>query len=80
MLATLVVTLFTYDLAMGVLMGGLLSGFFFAHKFWRIIGVTSRADAAWVLSTPETSLYLSPFMISNERFLEVRTAKKVACF
>jgi MFS superfamily sulfate permease-like transporter len=34
MLATLVVTLFTYDLAMGVLMGGLLSGFFFAHKFF----------------------------------------------
>jgi SulP family sulfate permease len=35
MLATVVVTVFTHDLAMGVLTGVLLSGFFFAHKVGR---------------------------------------------
>lgn len=39
-----------------------------------------RADANWVPSAPETSLYLRPFMISNESFLGVRAAKKAAYF
>ena len=44
MLATTVVTVFTHDLAQGVLVGVLLSGFFFAHKVGRILHVTSRSE------------------------------------
>ena len=41
MLATVVVTVATHDLAKGVLTGVLLSGVFFAHKVRRILDVTS---------------------------------------
>jgi len=34
-------------------------------------------DVNWVPSTPETSLYLRPFMFAKEAFLGVRAAKKV---
>ena len=44
MVATVVVTVGTHDLARGVLVGVLLSGFFFAHKVGRILRVTSRAE------------------------------------
>jgi SulP family sulfate permease len=43
MLATVVVTVATHDLAQGVLTGVLLSGFFFAHKVGRILRVESAA-------------------------------------
>jgi branched-chain amino acid aminotransferase len=36
-----------------------------------------QADADWVPSAPETSLYLRPFMFAKEAFLGVRAAKKV---
>jgi hypothetical protein len=39
MLATVVVTVATHDLAKGVLVGVLLSGFFFAHKVGRVLRV-----------------------------------------
>lgn len=39
-----------------------------------------RADAAWVPGAPETSLYLRPFMISNENFLGVRAAHRAAYY
>lgn len=39
-----------------------------------------RADAAWVPSAPETSLYLRPFMIANESFLGVRSAQQAAYY
>jgi SulP family sulfate permease len=42
MLATTVMTVLTHDLAQGVLVGVLLSGFFFAHKVGRILHVTSQ--------------------------------------
>ncbi|WP_440941137.1 SulP family inorganic anion transporter [Immundisolibacter sp.] len=42
MLATVAVTVGTHDLAKGVLVGVLLSGFFFAHKVGQILRVTSR--------------------------------------
>ncbi len=45
MLATTLVTVFTHDLAQGVLVGVLLSGFFFAHKVGRILWVGSEASA-----------------------------------
>ncbi len=37
-------------------------------------------DGDWVPSAPETSLYLRPFMISNESFLGVRAAERVAYY
>ncbi|TPW73670.1 branched-chain amino acid aminotransferase [Schumannella sp. 10F1B-5-1] len=36
-----------------------------------------QADADWVPSAPETSLYIRPFMFAKEAFLGVRAAKKV---
>ncbi len=44
MLATVLVTVFTHDLAKGVLTGVLLSGFFFAHKVGQILRVGSLAE------------------------------------
>lgn len=44
MLATVVVTVGTHDLAKGVLVGVLLSGFFFAHKVGQILRITSHID------------------------------------
>jgi SulP family sulfate permease len=44
MTATVVVTVATHDLAMGVLTGVLLSGFFFAHKVGRILHIRSLAQ------------------------------------
>ncbi|KAA6186023.1 SulP family inorganic anion transporter [Thiohalocapsa marina] len=43
MLATVAVTVFTHDLAQGVLVGVLLSGFFFAQKVARILHVDSTS-------------------------------------
>ena len=44
MVATVAVTVATHDLAKGVLVGVLLSGFFFAHKVGQILRVQSRAE------------------------------------
>lgn len=44
MLATVVVTVATHDLAKGVLTGVLLSGFFFAQKVGQILRITSRTE------------------------------------
>ena len=44
MLVTVVVTVFTHDLAQGVLVGVLLSGFFFAHKVGLVLYVGSKAE------------------------------------
>ncbi len=44
MLATVLVTVFTHDLAQGVLVGVLLSGFFFAHKVGQVLHVGSMAE------------------------------------
>jgi sulfate permease, SulP family len=44
MIATVAVTVVTHDLAMGVLTGVLLSGFFFAHKVGQILGIQSLAQ------------------------------------
>ena len=43
MLATVIVVVATHDLAKGVLVGVMLSGFFFAHKVGRILWVRSSA-------------------------------------
>lgn len=44
MIATVAVTVATHDLAQGVLVGVLASGFFFAHKVGRILAVRSIAE------------------------------------
>ena len=44
MLATVVVTVATHDLAKGVLTGVLLSGFFFAHKVGKILIIRSQSE------------------------------------
>jgi SulP family sulfate permease len=44
MLATVVVVVATHDLAQGVLVGVLLSGFFFAHKVGMILHVGSKSE------------------------------------
>ncbi|TQD40924.1 SulP family inorganic anion transporter [Marilutibacter aestuarii] len=44
MLATVIVTVFTHDLAKGVLTGVLLSGIFFARKVGRVLHVGSNAS------------------------------------
>lgn len=44
MLATVIVTVSTHDLAKGVLVGVLLSGFFFAHKIGQILRIKSVVE------------------------------------
>ena len=44
MLATVIVVVATHDLARGVLVGVLLSGFFFAHKVGMILHVSSKSE------------------------------------
>lgn len=66
MLATVVVTVFTHDLAQGVLTGVLLSGFFFAHKIGQILLVHSSC-------TPDTHTYTvvgQVFFASADRFID----------
>lgn len=46
MLVTVVVVVWTHDLAKGVLCGVILSGLFFAHKVTRFFSVASSRDAA----------------------------------
>lgn len=46
---------------------------YFVESLRQLIAVDSR----WVPSTPDTSLYLRPFMFAKEAFLGVRPAKKV---
>jgi sulfate permease, SulP family len=65
MLATVVVTVFTHDLAQGVLTGVLLSGFFFAHKIGQILLVHSDRS-------PDAHSYQvvgQVFFASAERFV-----------
>ena len=44
MLATVAVVVMTHDLARGVLVGVLLSGFFFAHKVGMVLRVSSKSE------------------------------------
>jgi len=44
MLATVIVVVATHDLAKGVLVGVILSGFFFAHKIGRLLHVSSTTE------------------------------------
>jgi SulP family sulfate permease len=69
MIATVIVTVATHDLARGVLTGVLLSGFFFAHKVGRIMRVESRACEDGRART--YTIYGQVFFASADRFVQV---------
>jgi SulP family sulfate permease len=75
MLATVAVTVGTHDLAKGVLVGVLLSGFFFAHKVGQILRVASRTeDEGRVRSYTITG---QVFFASADRFIQAFDYKEV---
>ncbi len=51
MLGTVIVVVWTHDLAKGVLFGVILSGLFFAHKVTKFFGVTSARDEGAAIRT-----------------------------
>lgn len=51
MLGTVIVVVWTHDLAKGVLFGVILSGLFFAHKVTKFFGVTSARDEGTAIRT-----------------------------
>ncbi len=75
MVATVIVTVATHDLAKGVLVGVLLSGFFFAHKVGQILRVRSLAS-----STGDKRTYVitgQVFFATAERFINAFDYKEV---
>ena len=75
MIATVIVVVATHDLAKGVLVGVLLSGFFFAHKVGQILRVTSRT-----VEEGRTRAYTvtgQVFFASAERFVNSFDYKEV---
>jgi SulP family sulfate permease len=75
MLATVVVTVATHDLAKGVLVGVLLSGFFFAHKVGQILRVRSQAGDEGRSRTYTVTGQV--FFASAERFANAFDYKEV---
>ncbi|BAP88794.1 sulfate transporter [Burkholderiales bacterium GJ-E10] len=75
MLATVVVTVGTHDLAKGVLVGVLLSGFFFAHKVGQILRVTSRTEDEGRVRT--YTITGQVFFASADRFINAFDYKEV---
>ncbi len=75
MLATVVVTVATHDLAKGVLTGVLLSGFFFAHKVGQILRVRSLAQDEG--RTRTYTVLGQVFFASADRFVNAFDYKEV---
>ncbi len=75
MIATVVVTVATHDLAKGVLTGVLLSGFFFAHKVGQILRVRSMSDNEGRSRTYTVAGQV--FFVSAERFVNAFDYKEV---
>ncbi len=75
MLATVMVTVGTHDLAKGVLVGVLLSGFFFAHKVGRILRVSSQTEDQGRVRTYNVTGQV--FFASAERFINAFDYKEV---
>jgi SulP family sulfate permease len=75
MLATVVVTVGTHDLAKGVLIGVLLSGFFFAHKVGQILRIASRTEDEGRVRTYTVTGQV--FFASAERFINAFDYKEV---
>jgi SulP family sulfate permease len=68
MLATVAVTVYTHDLARGVLTGVLLSGFFFAHKIGQILLIHTKTEQEGATYTYE--IYGQVFFASADRFID----------
>ncbi len=75
MLATVVVVVLTHDLAKGVAVGVLLSGFFFAQKVGRILYVTSRSEEEGRLRTYTVTGQV--FFASAESFINAFDFREV---
>jgi len=75
MLATVAVTVGTHDLAKGVLVGVLLSGFFFAHKVGSIFYASSRTEDEGRMRT--YTITGQVFFASAERFVSAFDYKEV---
>ncbi len=75
MLATVVMTVGTHDLAKGVLVGVLLSGFFFAHKVGQILRVTSRTEEEGRVRN--YTITGQVFFASSERFINAFDYREV---
>ena len=75
MLVTVVVTVGTHDLAKGVLVGVLLSGFFFAHKVGQILRVASRTEDEGRVRT--YTITGQVFFASADRFINAFDYKEV---
>uniref|UniRef100_UPI0035612D2D SulP family inorganic anion transporter n=1 Tax=Immundisolibacter sp. TaxID=1934948 RepID=UPI0035612D2D len=75
MLATVVVVVFTHDLARGVLVGVLLSGFFFAHKVGQILRVKSMSEDEGRVRTYTVTGQV--FFASAERFVSAFDYREV---
>jgi SulP family sulfate permease len=75
MLATVIVVVFTHDLARGVMVGVLLSGFFFAHKVGMILRVVSKSGDEGRLRSYQVVGQV--FFASAERFVSSFDFKEV---
>jgi len=75
MVATVLVTVATHDLARGVLTGVLLSGFFFAHKVGQILRVRSQAEDEG--RTRTYTILGQVFFASADRFTQAFDYKEV---
>ncbi|MDO9279517.1 MAG: SulP family inorganic anion transporter [Polaromonas sp.] len=75
MLATVIVTVATHDLAKGVLTGVLLSGFFFAHKVGHILKFRSQTEDEGRSRTYQVIGQV--FFASAERFINAFDYKEV---
>jgi SulP family sulfate permease len=75
MIATVVVVVATHDLAKGVLVGVLLSGFFFAHKVGQILRVSSITEDEGRMRTYKVTGQV--FFASAERFVNSFDYKEI---
>ena len=75
MLVTVIITVWTHDLAQGVLAGVILSGLFFASKVKRMFVVSSELSADGATRTYAISGQV--FFASSERFAEAFDFKEV---
>ncbi len=75
MIATVLVVVATHDLAKGVLVGVLLSGFFFAHKVGQILRVSSQTEDEGRMRTYTVTGQV--FFASAERFINAFDYKEV---
>jgi len=75
MIATVVVVVATHDLAKGVLVGVLLSGFFFAHKVGKILHIGSKSQDEGRMRAYKVTGQV--FFASAERFVNSFDFKEV---